>query len=120
FYGQGNDGTLDTELYKPAEAQPHKLYNLYSDTTAYFLTLGSAQGKRMDVFNQTNTSGLTAEPFHYDEKLQIQHNYYAEGVNSNEIVSSNFDFAEGWDSGPFYENDYFDFVIPDVTLGETA
>ncbi|MEO5979122.1 MAG: C25 family cysteine peptidase [Chryseolinea sp.] len=120
FYGQRNDGTLDTELYKPAEAQPHQYYNLYSDTTAYFLTVGSSTGKRMDVFNQTNTSGLTADTFHYDEKMQIMSNYYFEGVDANEIVSTAFDYAEGWDSGPFYNNDYFDFVIPDVTFGDVG
>ena len=33
FYGQKNDGTLDAALYKPSTSQPHKYYNLYSDTT---------------------------------------------------------------------------------------
>ena len=35
FYGEGNDGTLDAGLYRPATAQPHPHYNNYSDTT-YF------------------------------------------------------------------------------------
>src|ERR1051325_3718256 len=53
FYGQKNDGTRDSELYQPSSVQPHKLYNLFSDTTAYFLTVNSlpVQGKRMDVFD---------------------------------------------------------------------
>ena len=38
FYGQRNDGTLDVGLYVAPEAQIHPFYNLYSDTTAYFLT----------------------------------------------------------------------------------
>ena len=31
FYGQKNDGTLDSLLYKPSSLQPHKYYNLYSE-----------------------------------------------------------------------------------------
>ena len=38
FYGQRNDGVLDADLYKPSNLQPHTYYNLFSDTTAYFLT----------------------------------------------------------------------------------
>lgn len=38
FYGEGNDGTQDSLLYIPHSAQPHKIYNLYTDTTAYFIT----------------------------------------------------------------------------------
>jgi hypothetical protein len=52
FYGQRNDGTLDAELYQPASAMPHPHYNLYSDTTAYFLTwrLDNGFGNRMASF----------------------------------------------------------------------
>ena len=34
YYGQSNDGTLDNDLYVDPLAQPHRDYNLYSDTTA--------------------------------------------------------------------------------------
>ena len=56
FYGKRNDGTLDADIYKPASAQPHSLYNLYSDTTAYFLTWNPLPvlGKRMDSFFELN------------------------------------------------------------------
>jgi len=48
FLGQRNDGTLDQTLYFPPEAQPHNYYNLFSDTTAYFLTWSkTVAGKRM-------------------------------------------------------------------------
>src|SRR6187551_1104086 len=60
FYGQQNDGTLDAELYKPASLQPDRQYNLYSDTTSYFLTVGATNGKRIPFFDETN-SGLPAE-----------------------------------------------------------
>ena len=63
FYGQKNDGTLDAALYKPSASQPHKYYNLYSDTTSYFLTVGTSPGKRIATFDEANTGRLTAEPY---------------------------------------------------------
>src|SRR5688500_18251227 len=60
FYGLRNDGTLDANLYKPASAQPHKFYNLFCDTTAYFLTFGGIAGKRVTTY-QESSSGLTEE-----------------------------------------------------------
>ena len=61
FYGRRNDGTLDSALYISPNDQPHKLYNLYSDSSVYFLTweTGSSNGKRMPFFQKTNTGGLT-------------------------------------------------------------
>src|SRR5579871_3179462 len=61
FFGQRNDGTLDSSLYMPSSLQPHKYYNLYSDTTAYFLTVNSSftRGLRMDSAQNAN-SGFPA------------------------------------------------------------
>ena len=55
FFGQRNDGTRDANLYKPSSLQPHPYYNIYSDTSAYFLTWNfSTQGKRMSSFSEVN------------------------------------------------------------------
>ena len=51
FFGQRNDGTQDANLYHPTSLQPHPHYNIYSDTSAYFLTWNfTTQGKRMSTF----------------------------------------------------------------------
>ncbi len=73
FYGQRNDGTLDAALYEPAAAQPHPYYNLYSDTTAYFLTWNPlpVPGKRMENFFEVNSTGLPPEVFHEHQELQV-------------------------------------------------
>ena len=49
FLGRGNDGVQDSTLYRPASAQPNPYYSLYSDSTAFFLTIRSdtRTGKRM-------------------------------------------------------------------------
>ena len=64
FFGRKNDGTLDKKLYQPPSAQPHNFYNLYSDTTAYFLTysLSPPAGKRMANFSEVNVSNIP-KPF---------------------------------------------------------
>ena len=104
FYGQGNDGTQDAELYRPAEAQPHKYYSLYSDTTYYFITwrLDNGLGKRMAVVTEANTANLPAEPYHWEEKrLVLTDEYdtgrlYPEFFGNSEGEYSFYDYGEGW------------------------
>jgi hypothetical protein len=111
FYGEGNDGTQDSLLYIPYSAQPHKIYNLYSDTTACFLTwrLDGQPGKRMVFYEETNTSNLAPEAFHREDLLIsniASYNYIgmSEGLmyplgSSEGAQNSYYDFGEGW-TGP--------------------
>lgn len=102
FYGRRNDGTRDGALYKPATLQPHKLYNLFSDTTAFFLTwnLLPVQGKRMSTYSEVNTSALVAEPFQRSEAVQVQTSDYSGGVTVADVLQyTHFDQGEGW-TGP--------------------
>lgn len=111
FYGESNDGTQDSLLYIPHSAQPHKIYNLYSDTTAYFISwrLDGQPGKRMATYQETNTSNLTPEPYHREDLLISNiagYNYtgMSEGLmyplgTSQGAQHSFYDFGEGW-TGP--------------------
>lgn len=111
FYGEGNDGTQDSLLYIPHSAQPHKIYNLYSDTTAYFLTwrLDGQVGKRMDFYQESNTNNLVSETFHREDLLIsniASYNYVgmSEGLMyplgaSGGAQHSFYDYGEGW-TGP--------------------
>ncbi len=104
FYGQRNDGTLDERLYVPSEAQPHKLYNLFSDTTFYFMTynINGQNGKRIQDFYESNTGGLPAEPYHWEQRRIILTNnysaglYYPLGSATAESVNAHFDYGEGF------------------------
>lgn len=100
FYGQQNDGTLDSLLYKPSHRQPHKYYNLYSDTTAYFLTWSpSVPGKRMVKSNVA--SGQTPDAYHFAETLILYTYEYERGYRySSETYLTHWDQGEGWFSGP--------------------
>jgi len=116
FYGQRNDGTLDKTLYSPPEAQPHNYYNLYSDTTAYFLTWSkTVDGKRMlekpALFNVDN---LPEETYHFEEIVQVFASQYSKGLTPNFYTNlTTFDFGEGWTGQLLVEvnNNQRDFVI---------
>ncbi|UHG93042.1 C25 family cysteine peptidase [Spirosoma oryzicola] len=95
FYGEGNDGSQDSLLYRP-QKRLHPYQSLFSDETAYFLTSSpSVTGKRIPELNLT-AKGLTAEAFHVEETVQaftseytfnplkgleplLQHSYYEPG-----------------------------------------
>ncbi|MBK6264851.1 hypothetical protein JKA74_07370 [Marivirga sp. S37H4] len=106
FLGRKNDGISDTPLYENPEDQPHTYYNLFTDTTAYFLTwrLDGVQGKRMIERNVINNANdLPAET----SFIQNVKNLWVSSANGgqsynpqNEVFKSTFDKGEGWtDSG---------------------
>src|SRR5690606_24840153 len=74
FYGTRNDGTSDAALYASPSDQPHQYYNLYSDTTAYFLTFNpgmTPSTHRMTILSESNTTGIAPDTYHLDERLLV-------------------------------------------------
>ncbi len=121
FYGRKNDGTLDAELYKPSSNQPHTYYNLYSDTTSYFLTVGTTNGKRMNNFFETNSTSIPKESSHIDEKLKILTSDYSAGVvYGTDVQSTVFDAGEGWTDSQITTNLSRDYIFTNVNLGVTS
>jgi hypothetical protein len=102
FYGRRNDGARDAGLYKPAAWQPHTRYNLFTDTTAFFLTwnLAPVQGRRVDSYSEVNTGSLPAESHQLTDVQQLYTSDYAPGVTvANVLQYTHFDQGEGW-TGP--------------------
>jgi len=123
FYGQKNDGTLDSILYKPSSLQPHTYYNLYSDTTAYFLTYNSSlsRGLRMDSVQFVNVTNQPAENFQYAQRLVVLHDQYSAGVTSNDVTqSTSFDQGEGWTGLAIRQGESIDYTIDSVYNTVTA
>ena len=123
FYGQENDGTLDTELYVSPEAPPHPYYNLYSDTTAYFLTwrLDTGTGRRMSAFSENNVTNIPAQPFHLKEAAQRFTSDYSAGrlypLGSTSGINarlSAFDYGEGWTGTRLKRDESADYTLPVV------
>lgn len=85
FYGRRNDGEQDKDLFYREQDQIHSYYNLFSDTTAFFLTLGgTTAGKRM-VTMDVGSSGLPLVTTHREQILSVQ--------------TSNFSFGQYWPIG---------------------
>lgn len=120
FYGQQNDGTLDAELYKPASVQPHAYYNLYTDTTGYFLTYSGTGGQRMEVVNEANSSSLPPEDFHTDQILQVLTQSYSYGYSTDDLLNNFFDQGEGWTGYQVGENRTIDYTLSNILQGAPA
>ena len=101
FYGEGNDGSQDSLLYRP-QKRLHPYQTLFSDTTAYFLTSATTSvGKRVPELNNS-AQGLTPEKFHVQETVQAFTSQYTLnnllGIEPY-LQQSYFEPGEGW-SGP--------------------
>ncbi len=123
FYGQKNDGTVDEELYVTPSDQPHKYYNLFSDTTAYFLTyhLLAQNGKRM--VSQAPFTGVTKDNYYNEEALKIYSDEYANGLTISSYTNlTQFDLGEGFTGPRFTEvtNPTFDINLGGIDLPVTS
>jgi hypothetical protein len=123
FYGRKNDGTMDAELYQPATAQPHKYYNLYSDTTSYFLTFnpGNVLGKRMALLVPPAGTLPAKETYHFDEKLLVISESYSTGqVFVDYLQNTYFDNSEGFCSVEIRQDTYTDFLLTDINFSNAS
>ncbi|MEP2026979.1 MAG: C25 family cysteine peptidase [Reichenbachiella sp.] len=101
FYAEKSDGSTDTELYNDPANQPHTYYNIFSDSSAYFLTykLNTETGLRLSEFSENNIDGLPAENYHLSENLELFTTIYNEGQSygsQNAIILPTYDRGEGW------------------------
>jgi len=114
FYGQKNDGTLDSILYKPYSLQPHKHYNLYSDTAAYFLTYNFVPpiGLRADSIQLVNVNNTPAESYQYSQRLFVLHDQYSAGYTFQDYTQATaFDQGEGWTGVAIQQGQSIDYTI---------
>ncbi|MFL5729703.1 MAG: hypothetical protein ACJ75J_09490, partial [Cytophagaceae bacterium] len=97
FYGQINDGKMETSLYLSPAYQPHTYYSLFNDTSAYFLTwTSSGNGKRMPQFSAANTAQAVS-PYQIHRDLTLYTTEYDRGQGySIETFLTQYDQGEGW------------------------
>lgn len=118
FFGMRNDGLPDAPLYVEPAAQPHPYYNLFSDSTAYFLTwrLDNQNGRRVQNFFENNVENLPSEPFYNQETLLLQTSNYSAGRTYPEgsdgfTQLASFDYGEGWTGERIRNGQSADFTI---------
>ncbi len=116
FYGQANDGTLDAELYQPTSSQPHNYYNLYSDTTAYYITSNIVDvGIRMSLSNEF--VGGANDTYHLANNLNLFTTEYSLGLTQVSYNSlTTFGVGEGFTGARITEvsNPTRDFLIANI------
>ncbi len=126
FFGTRNDGKSDSALYRPSTLQPHSYYNLFNDTTWYFLTYNLLQpGKRIQRIWEVNVSGLPPETSHNSQQLKVLTDQYATGraygpAPNNFIQQAFFDEGEGWTGIQLRQNEQADYLIENVVRGVPA
>ncbi len=104
-YGQPNDGTADTWLYRFDSLQMSSRWSLYTDTSAYFLTVNSTGSNKRYTAVANNISGntLTPEPFfmHRFERFYKDRMNAGFGVTLTELIhSASYETGEGWTGEP--------------------
>jgi len=110
FYGNKNDGTLDSLLYDNSSSQPHTKYSLFTDTAYYFLTWNtSTSNKRMEILSDNDFSGYTsadAEPYFIHPIFEYFTDAYHKGkpLETNQGSVGNISYyseGQGWTSTVF-------------------
>ena len=109
FYGQKNDGSLDSimykgDLYKNPVRQPNPYYSLFNDTSAYFLTWNNSPHNRITLL-----AGDTIDPnsptqslyFLKQEIVEPHTNYYRGTFNAQNIDFPQYEETEGWSAIDF-------------------
>ncbi|MCF2445462.1 C25 family cysteine peptidase [Dyadobacter sp. CY345] len=118
FYGEKNDGALDSSLYVTPKDMPHTYYSLYSDTASYFLTYRNDGkiGERIAVSAGKATQNVI--PYHFEEILQIRTDEYPAGnlypmgsTYENGTVLTTYDTGEGWTGKELQNNQSETFRI---------
>ena len=107
FWGNMNDGKIDTKLYINADYQLSDHYSLQTDTAAFFLTINPAGNNLRLTNDSNNVSGNTLSPEPYF--MNVKGNYFKNQINpgyaqsaGEYLYSSSYDIGEGWSSADIY------------------
>lgn len=114
FYGTANDGVPDAALYSDPGSQPHQLYNLFSDTTSYFLTWGVQTGRRIPLA-AVSPAGLIPQSWHTAEQLVVLTQSYSTGADYGDVHKSVFDTGEGWMGPQILQNQEQTYTVEGIT-----
>jgi hypothetical protein len=98
FYGQKNDGWLDSLLYVKPSYQVNLNYSLFSDSSAYFLTWdNSTNHKRMALDNDINFSSYAAVPYVFKtSRVDYTSTYFAGYIDAMGLSDAEYTLGEGW------------------------
>lgn len=104
FYGKGNDGWLDKQLYIDPSGHVNKDYSLFSDTAVYYLTWNSSStaNKRFNIINKNNYSNYTPSDYYIKHVRKEYTSHYLRGEPvSHKVTDPEYTAGEGWYDNPF-------------------
>lgn len=97
FFGQANDGTFDTNLYKDSTHQAHTFLSLFTDTATYFLTSATnEENKRFVTVENYIEEVNEAKEYCWVTKRKVYHNNYASGKGTtfSNLTQNDSSFGE--------------------------
>ncbi|OWY19755.1 hypothetical protein C7N43_11190 [Sphingobacteriales bacterium UPWRP_1] len=98
FYGEKNDGALDTRLYLYPGWQPNPYVSMFSDTSAYFLTIDETGPNKRYTDTPNNLAGAPAKEqyFMFESVKQNVNTFYGgKPVRLGGINTNYADFEDG-------------------------
>jgi hypothetical protein len=98
FYGEKNDGALDSLLYINTSVIPNPYYSQINDTAVYFLTWNSSiTNRRMQQDNDFSFSSYAPDNYFFKDEVQEFHGAYYEGeTDAVGGTDARYTKAEGW------------------------
>jgi hypothetical protein len=91
FYGEPNNGSTDSAVFRPSTARLNPFVSLFSDESSYFLTTSDNNPKRVvkkDGANLTNTSSLS---YHFAKDIRTFNNQFAFSTfGVDELLNNSF------------------------------
>lgn len=122
FWGEMANGKPDKQLYADSTYQLSDNWNLYSDSSAYFLTVNSASNNKRLITVANNVSGTKLKPEKNFMYTRSRHFYSTPWDPINEgfgvqvevaLHLSAFDKGEGFASRPIHKNGAGDGQMPE-------
>jgi hypothetical protein len=97
FYGEKNDGDLDSLLYEDPEDQSHRYFSIYTDESAYFITWGGNSGLRVTEYTDTDFSGLTPDSYFMHTAVKTFDDQWFNRTQFADLAHlSEYGVGEGW------------------------
>jgi len=121
FYGKGNDGMREKELYIDSSYQFQEYFSFYSDTTFYFLTFkNGVKGKRMmeSNFNSTN-SDVYKNANKIDLKLFVE-NFSLGQEWVSYVFRNELDLGQGFMGGIVGTNAFYNYSFSNVFIDKST
>jgi hypothetical protein len=101
FYGEKNDGALDSLVYYNTPFLPNPYYSQFNDTSVYFLTWNSSTtNNRMQQDNDFSYGAYIPDNYFFkDQVLELHDTYYEGETDGAGGTDARYTKSEGWFDG---------------------